>query len=110
MKTKERTKEVAEADVKELMERLYYGSKARNSSDFQERELCCTPFTGAYGRAGWVIAVNGSPPRGVLVALSQSVYHLDGKSKRLTSQKDIGVVYRYIGFLAKEEPAEEIKD
>jgi hypothetical protein len=36
----------------------------------RSRDLCCTPFRGAYGRAGWVIAVNGSPPRGVLTVLT----------------------------------------
>ena len=38
--------------------------------DVRGRKLCCTPFRGAYGRAGWVIAVNGSPPRGMLTVLT----------------------------------------
>lgn len=32
------------------------------------RELCITEFDGCYGRAGIVIAVNGSPPRGLVIA------------------------------------------
>ena len=36
----------------------------------RDRDLCCSPFDGAYGRAGWVIAVNGSPPRGMLTVLT----------------------------------------
>jgi hypothetical protein len=34
-------------------------------SDTRQRELVCTPCGGAYGEvAYWMIAVNGSPPRG----------------------------------------------
>jgi hypothetical protein len=31
------------------------------------REICVTPFEGNYGKAGYVIAINGSPPRGILI-------------------------------------------
>ena len=35
--------------------------------DVLDREIICTPCDGAYGLAWWVVAVNGSPPRGTLV-------------------------------------------
>ena len=32
------------------------------------RDLVCTPYVGNYGMVcGWVVCVNGSPPRGTLV-------------------------------------------
>ena len=32
-----------------------------------QRDIELTPYLGAYGTAGWVCAVNGSPPRGTVV-------------------------------------------
>lgn len=35
--------------------------------DFLSRKLICTPFEGCYGAHGWVVCVNGSPPRGLVI-------------------------------------------
>lgn len=35
-----------------------------------EREICITSFEGNYGTAGFVIAVNGSPPKGMMFITS----------------------------------------
>jgi hypothetical protein len=58
----------------EWMFRLHMGGKryAQRASevtrkDFFSRPLLCTPFKGAYGTAGWVCAVNGTPPRATLL-------------------------------------------
>ena len=37
------------------------------SDDFLAREIVVTPYDGAYGRAGYVVVVNGSPPRGLFI-------------------------------------------
>lgn len=57
------------------------------------RELCCTPYEGAYGVAGHVVAVNGSPPRGTFVTTAYDgvVYiNAEGKSRKIPEgQADI---------------------
>lgn len=75
--------------------------------DFLGREIVATPFGGRYGQAGWVLCVNGSPPRGCVVAIETSehrtqppaIFYLEmDKSRRLGSaQADI--VRRYIAYL-----------
>jgi hypothetical protein len=35
--------------------------------DFYGREIVATPYGGNYGTAGWVLCVNGSPPRGTVL-------------------------------------------
>src|SRR5262245_21326521 len=54
--------EVAAEDLNDLFEKLTH------CGDTRERELVCTPCGGNYGSvAYWVIAVNGSPPRGTIL-------------------------------------------
>lgn len=54
----------------ELLIRLY-SSKPSEAirKDLSSREIVVTDFDGAYGNAGTVIALNGSPPRGVIVSI-----------------------------------------
>jgi hypothetical protein len=50
------------------------------------RSLVVTQYQGAYGEAGYVVAVEGSPPRGtfITVAYGGAVYITsDGRAKRL---------------------------
>lgn len=47
----------------------FVGKKARES--YFKRRLDITEFEGCYGRAGWVIVVNGSPPQGTVLAFEQ---------------------------------------
>lgn len=84
-----------------LLLELYSGRIPTEAArkDFEGRDLVATPFGGAYGHAGWIIAVNGSPPRGVIVCLETkdhkyvpaSIFYLEvDKSRRLGSaQADI---------------------
>lgn len=37
--------------------------------DYGSRPLICTRFLGGYGPAGWLIVLEGSPPRGVILSL-----------------------------------------
>lgn len=48
---------------------LYYpNASAKTIADHQKRDLVCTPFGGHAGmRAGWIICVDGSPPKGTVV-------------------------------------------
>jgi hypothetical protein len=43
-----------------------------------EREVCITPFEGNYGVAGWVIVINGSPPRGILTVVGKDPESIRG--------------------------------
>lgn len=64
------------------------------TADELTREVDVTPFPGAYGAAGWVVTVNGSPPRLVAVVLNRPaladgapVYLLCGNgSRRISAQ------------------------
>ena len=47
-----------------------FGSDWSRFLDDLGREICVTPYTGAYGYAGAVITINGSPPRGTVVVES----------------------------------------
>src|SRR5262245_50600868 len=50
---------VVDAQVWEVLRRLYHGPRPQPWDayvDFAGRELVCTPYDGAYGRAGWVSA------------------------------------------------------
>lgn len=61
----------ATEELKDLMCELCHGSQRPTRGAYQDyrgRELIVTKYDGAYGTAGWVIALNGSPPRGVLIA------------------------------------------
>lgn len=86
----------AEKNLRELFFHLLYSAGDQPSikakQDFDDRELVVTPFDGCYGRAGWVLAMNGSPPRGILVSTeasgmnnhpAQIFYIRSDKSKRI---------------------------
>jgi len=71
------------------------------SEDYHSRHLVVTHFDGAYGKAGSVIALNGSPPRGVLLCLMNDhhtyddtsiVYITQTKSKRMSFRQSRTVV------------------
>jgi hypothetical protein len=57
-------------DLMDLFCGLYLPPRisAETRAGFMSRDLVCTPYLGNYGEvAGWVICVNGSPPKGTLV-------------------------------------------
>ena len=43
------------------------------SSDYLGRDVIVTPYEGAYGVAGYVVAINGSPPKGVAFVQTSSM-------------------------------------
>lgn len=66
--------------------------------DCYGRNLICTPFEGNYGPAGWVLCLDGSPPRGTLLVLSGkaelpfSAFYTDGvRSKKLQVRQEATV-------------------
>ena len=55
-----------------VLARKLYGSRVDDAienpaSDGTLRDICTTPYQGAYGIAGLVVVINGSPPRGTFV-------------------------------------------
>jgi hypothetical protein len=68
---------------------------ARESlTSFMQRGLECTPFLGNYGPAGWLVCVNGSPPRGSLLLYDHwgTFYVGEGKSRRLTGRQQLATI------------------
>jgi len=58
-------------------------------ADMQGRELVCTPYGGNYGVAGWLIVLNGSPPRLTLIVENNSgaiIAVVSERSRRLGLQ------------------------
>jgi hypothetical protein len=66
--------------------------------DIGGRELVCTPFEGAYGFAGWVFAIDGSPPRGIFVVqpenLGETIFIHGRKTKQLRCDSAAGQAVR----------------
>jgi hypothetical protein len=58
-------------NLRELLSELFLGRQCseRSHNDMLRRPLHCTPYTGGYGDTpvGWIIAVEGSPPKGTLM-------------------------------------------
>lgn len=72
-------------------------------ADIDQREIFFTPFEGAYGCAGWIAVLNGSPPYGCLVVCegtssSPDIVYIHGdRSRRLNPhQRVFGDVLREI--------------
>ena len=68
-RTFDNSEEPQVTEMSKLLRHLYGVNTASGRKDFDGREIVMTPFGGAYGQAGWVIAVEGSPPRGVIISL-----------------------------------------
>jgi hypothetical protein len=94
----------AAKDLMQLFLKWYYpqGAGSTASKDqYLARGLVCTPYLGeSYhgprGPAGWVVCVNGSPPKGTLVLLGRgppsSAYFLGPKCKHVSGRKQIRVI------------------
>ncbi len=70
-----------------------YSPRMVRADGMDEREIFVTPFNGAYGFAGVVITINGSPPRGTFLVPADAipaaswsviVHEYAGRVKRLT--------------------------
>lgn len=83
-----------EADFRRLAHRLYYPGQDVTDHDDQAREIVITPYGGAYGAvAGYVVAVNGSPPKGTFIVLAgyagAPIYFV-GRGKGRTYESPVG--------------------
>jgi len=102
-----------ERRVKVLMADMLCGVKCSEAvaHDLLSRDLIYTPFCGAYGIAGWVLALEGSPPRGVIVSLETerhryvppAIFFLTMDKSRRVGEAQAREVRKFIGNL--EEPA-----
>ena len=76
-------------DFKKLILKLSLGNARHSpaySKDILSRKLIFTPFGGRYGPAGWVVAINGSPPRLILLlenSFSDVVAIANGRARKL---------------------------
>jgi hypothetical protein len=93
-------------DVKKLMAKMVYGKtpfSREMEAEYLARELVDTDFDGNYGRAGTVLALNGSPPRGVIVFMEVDyaccypprVYFMTEEGSRRLGDKQAEVVRRW---------------
>lgn len=95
----------AESQLRKLFLHLYdkHPSKATRD-DLDARKIVVTPFDGAYGQAGSVVALNGSPPRGVIVTLETDdhrsypppIFYLTRDSSRRLGEAQCEVVRQFI--------------
>lgn len=104
----------AEHELRELFLHLRCPASQRPPKmreDMDGREIVVTPFDGAYGNAGVVIALNGSPPRGVIVVLENRnkhnyhrnyapIFYLTESSSRRLGARQVDIVR---AFLAEKQ-------
>lgn len=88
----------SEETVKKLIIDLFNaGAEGKALEDLQSRKLVATRFGGNYGQAGTVIILEGSPPRGTIIAIEPDIgpawypptfYYIDmDRSRRLGDQQ-----------------------
>jgi hypothetical protein len=71
-----------------------YEGRAEADAEYQQRDLVCTPYVGNYQRiAGWVICVNGSPPKGTLIVSVEGpdevpTFFLGATAKRMREKEN----------------------
>ena len=94
----------AERAIRQLALRLYGRSDFDDSIvspaglDGSLRELEVTSYNGAYGVAGHVIAINGSPPRGtfITVAYGGVIYIKSDGRPRILKDEDAEIVHLFL--------------
>jgi hypothetical protein len=118
-KCRERMNECSDENIRYIMNSLYLdypidgpytaltefipGSKAV-CEDHSRRKLFTTVFEGAYGPAGVVYSIEGSPPRGIVMVNSFAVtfYNLFRENKPVTIQGfESNYVYKFKVALAR---------
>lgn len=93
-------------EVRETLLHLYHRPPITKAAreDFCGRELVCMAYEGNYGTAGWVLCVNGSPPRGTVIITQDGpcgtvrdvLYYDDDRCRRL--QRDSKAVRLFTRF------------
>src|SRR6516162_7942207 len=76
------------------------GPSAGDSEQYLTGALVCTPYRGSIDKtSGWVVCVNGSPPKGTLVIIGtnapQAAFRLGRKSRRVTGHKQLRVIRKF---------------
>ncbi len=99
---------VAERNLKDLILYLRMGKRPSKGivEDYHGRDIVVTPFDGAYGHAGVVVALNGSPPRGLFLVTDESldpngygfgvVWFDGGQRARVLSEQQAKVIIRFL--------------
>ena len=102
----------AALDLMQMFLKWYHpeGPSATQRRDYLNRPLVCTPYAGSYGKiSGWVVCVNGSPPKGTLVIAGetrpQAAFRLGKKSQRVTGDKQLVVVQNFFEHHLKGKEA-----
>ena len=87
--------------VRALIEKLCNGG--RPSGDTLARELCVTPYMGNYGPAGLVIAVNGSPPRGIILTEGNFAAFMaaGGRAREIKKDDQREIIWRFVAWHRK---------
>jgi hypothetical protein len=113
------------ADFRNVAARLAGLDTPRGRVDFDARDIIATVYDGAYGPAGLVLAINGSPPRGTFLVPREAiggadwatVVYLDAamNTRRLSCNRlaaDYAIVTRYARAVwrAKGERVEGTKE
>ena len=91
------TRTTSLVEFRDLLVHLSGGWWHARRDDIRGREITCTPYDGNYGLAGWVIVVNGSPPRCTVlyeIGSERPVSVVAGVSRRMGLQQ-AGVTDRF---------------
>ena len=62
-----------ELEFREALGLVLTGRRHDGPTANLDREIVITPYDGAYGQAGVVIAINGSPPVGLLLVITDQM-------------------------------------
>jgi hypothetical protein len=95
-------------DIVDLLTHLNGGR-----ADIIGRELIATPYLGAYGLAGAILAVNGSPPRGTIVVdysfdYPMSVFYINQARSRRLGEQQARMVKRFAVRLFGEVTSQNV--
>jgi hypothetical protein len=79
------TEELSVSEIIDNLLRLFvkranWENQIRHLADLRGRNVVVSHFGGCYGFAGYVIAMNGSPPRGLIVWLGDSNSYNDANA------------------------------
>ncbi len=97
-----------ERELYDLWAQLLYGRSclAGPRNELYTRQLIVTPFEGNYGLAGYVLVMNGSPPKGVIIIVANDeifpiescspVFFLSGGKARHLGSAQAELVRRYL--------------
>lgn len=71
----------AERDLRDVFAEFLNLRGRLGRAEVNDRRIIVTEFAGAYERAGWIVALEGSPPRGIFVVPRGVVEHTNDLSE-----------------------------